>query len=106
MSDNLEKQPIIAHQEKKFIHPNSSAQMLYANGFVGGQTTFDIYVIGMINSMPGFTLNMSFTTAKALAGLMTKLVNDFEKNTGIIIPTTEEISAKLKEADKKIANEQ
>ena len=87
-------------EDTKFVHPNSSAQMLYANGFIAGLTAFDMYVIGIVNSMPSFTINMSYTTAKSLAHLMNNLVQDFESKMGQEIPTSDQIAFNLKTTEK------
>jgi hypothetical protein len=82
-------------KDKEFTHPSSSDISLYSNGFIGGQTAYDMYIIGMLNSNPNFTLNMSYTTAKNLQSLMNRLISDFESSTGLVIPTSQEIGKKL-----------
>jgi hypothetical protein len=94
----------IEHSERKFVHPGQSGQMLYANGFVGGQSPFDVYVIGIQNGNANFTINMSFTTAKALQMLMNKMMKEIE-DAGIAVPTNEEIAQKLHNIKQKAENE-
>lgn len=88
------------NEQKKFVHPNLSEQSLYANGFQGGNSAFDMYLIGMLNGTPSFTLNMSYTTAKALQETINHLISQFEKKTNLEIPRAQDIAKKLDDASK------
>lgn len=67
------------HENSTFVHPGKSDQMLYTNGIVGGHSAVDVYIVGMLNGNPNFTLNMSYSTAKQLQSVMNSIISELEE---------------------------
>ena len=44
--------------DPRIINPALIPNSIYANGFAGGPSPTDIYIIGLLNGRPDFVLNM------------------------------------------------
>ena len=66
---------------------------VYANGFVQGASLSDIFVLFQRGGVSTAVLNMSLTTAKALAKRLNSAIEDIESKLGHPIPTMEEMQS-------------
>jgi len=65
--------------------------VIYANGFVNGLGTADVYVVLQLNSQNVAVLNMSHSMAKTLAQSLIDQVSRYEELTGQRVPTLQEL---------------
>lgn len=63
-------------------NPNISRH--YANGFISVSGEHDMAIIPLVNGVPMFILNLSFSTAKELALTLTEAVTSIEARIGEI----------------------
>jgi hypothetical protein len=74
---------------------NAPVMRLYANGFAVAQSNADFTVVMLVNGVPSGILNMSFVAAKTLVQELDKAVNNLEKGLEQVIPSMEEVAAKM-----------
>ncbi len=72
-----------------------SIPKIYANGFVFGMSTSDVFVVLQLGGVPIAVLNLSYTLAKTLATILTNTLNDLEQKTGQTVLTTKDIEEKI-----------
>ncbi len=68
------------------------APVVYANGFVNGLGTADVYVVLQINGQNLLVVNLSHSMAKTLGQSLLSQVERYEKLTGQEVPTLQEMS--------------
>lgn len=74
---------------------SSSPSHFYVNGFSVGHTNADSLVRFQLNGKPEVDIQMSFTLAKTLVGLLGKLISNLEQQVNMDIKTTKDIDAAM-----------
>jgi len=77
---------------------NSDVPQTYANGFQISFGSADVALLLQRNGQNVEILNLSFTVAKSLAEILSKVVQDIESTTGMNIKTTHELTRALESA--------
>tara|TARA_R110002110_G_scaffold415781_1_gene655650 strand:- start:1909 stop:2202 length:294 start_codon:yes stop_codon:yes gene_type:complete len=77
---------------------NTEALEIYSNGFEIAHTNSDVVIILKRNQVVVANLNISFTLAKTLAGMLGGLVSSIEEAAGITINTTKEFDKAFENA--------
>lgn len=86
--------------EPGYINPASpQLTKLWANGFTGGHTYTDVYIIGTSNFAPSFVINMPLSNAKQLHNLLGGLIEVYEKRTQSDIMSLEKIIGLMEESN-------
>jgi hypothetical protein len=70
--------------------------LVYVNGFVNNLGTSDVSLILLVDAVPTMKLNMSYTTAKTLSGLLSEAIKTLEKATGNTIMNSQEVETGLR----------
>jgi hypothetical protein len=93
--------PTEAQQQQMQAVLQAPIMRLYANGFMMGQSAADIVIALLVNGVPSAVLNLSYMSAKTLQNNLAKLISEFERVTGQIIPIAEEVGEKLAKTEEK-----
>ena len=84
----MEQEPVkIAEEQAKKIGQminSPTIPKLYANGFYGGKSSSDIFIVPTINGNPNIVLHLSFPTAKRLRDYLNNSILEIEKEIGEI----------------------
>lgn len=72
---------------------------IYFNGFSLNLANADMGALLLSDGRPVAKLNMSFTTAKTLAAMLSNLIDIFEKATQHNVMTTEEVTVGLQKIE-------
>ncbi len=64
----------------------SSVPNTYANGFINGVGSADMYVVFQLNGKSSLVLNMTPSLAKTLGESLTNMVEVYERQTGQTVP--------------------
>ena len=68
----------------------------YANAVGVAQTSSDVSLVLLVNGNPAGILSMSYTTAKTLTTELDKALNNFEKATGVVLRTAQDLDKDLR----------
>jgi hypothetical protein len=80
-------------------------KQIYANGFYTAVTPVDIIIGLSRNGQTTAVLNLSASLTKTLAYKLLGAVEDFEKQSGLKVPTLDEIYERLTKQDEVSSNE-
>lgn len=94
MAEEKEKQQILAEMIRQALN-SKDLPKFYVNGFVNFYGPSDVGVLLKANDQPVALLNMSYTVAKSLSQKLIGMIEDFERQTGREIMTTDFIEKKM-----------
>jgi hypothetical protein len=75
-------------------------KQIYFNGFVVSMTPTDAVILLQRNNKPILSLNLSHTLAKTLATQLLGVIQSFEKETKLDIPTLDRVNEAIQNANK------
>jgi hypothetical protein len=76
-------------------------KQIYFNGFVVSLSPTDAIIVLQKNNKPIASLNVSHSLAKTLVGQLGGIIENFERETNIKIPTLEQVAEAIQNAEKK-----